>query len=156
MLSVQETAWSVQCVVMYRCVWLWCLHGARIRVSDMIPRQRLCSASATDVMFPAVHGDWRLLTVHFRTHPRGYTMHCRPTSSLRRLCHHFGETVEKPTNFIGFAGSLVASSTKYDRGPYVLPIFSLWPPCAADADIIFSSCGFFFFLLSFFLSFFPP
>jgi len=22
----------------------------------------------------------------------------------------------------------------------------LWPPCAADADIIFSSCGFFFFL----------
>jgi len=28
----------------------------------------------------------------------------------------------------------------------------LWPPCVADADIIFSSCGFFFFLL---LIFFP-
>jgi len=26
----------------------------------------------------------------------------------------------------------------------------LWPPCVADADIIFSSCGFFFFLSSFF------
>jgi len=28
----------------------------------------------------------------------------------------------------------------------------LWPPCVADADIIFSSCGFFFFLSSFFLA----
>jgi len=28
----------------------------------------------------------------------------------------------------------------------------LWPPCIADADIIFLSCGFFFYLL---LSFFP-
>ena len=28
----------------------------------------------------------------------------------------------------------------------------LWPPCVADADIIFSSCGFFFFLSSFFIS----
>jgi len=26
-------------------------------------------------------------------------------------------------------------------------IISLWPPCIADADIIFSSCGFFFFHL---------
>jgi len=31
----------------------------------------------------------------------------------------------------------------------------LWPPCVADADIIFSSCGFFFFLLSSFFFFFP-
>ena len=30
----------------------------------------------------------------------------------------------------------------------------LWPPCVADADIIFSSCGFFFFLLLLLLLFF--
>jgi len=30
------------------------------------------------------------------------------------------------------------------------PGFSLWPPCIADADIIFSSCGLFFFYLFFF------
>ena len=30
----------------------------------------------------------------------------------------------------------------------------LWPPCVADADIIFSSCGFFF--RSFFYLFFSP
>jgi len=28
----------------------------------------------------------------------------------------------------------------------------LWPPCVADADIIFSSCGFFYFSSSFFLT----
>jgi len=27
--------------------------------------------------------------------------------------------------------------------------FLLWPPCVADADIIFLPCGFFFFFLSF-------
>jgi len=31
----------------------------------------------------------------------------------------------------------------------------LWPPYGIGQPIIFSSCGFFFFLLSFFLSFFP-
>jgi len=30
------------------------------------------------------------------------------------------------------------------------PIFWLWPPCVADADIIFLSCGFFYVLSSFF------
>jgi len=30
-----------------------------------------------------------------------------------------------------------------------LHFYVLWPPCIADADIIFSSCGFFFFLLFF-------
>jgi len=33
----------------------------------------------------------------------------------------------------------------------MLFVNSLWPPCVADADIIFLPCGFFF-LLSFFLS----
>jgi len=32
---------------------------------------------------------------------------------------------------------------------------SLWPPCVADADIIFSSCGFFCLLLSSFFFYFP-
>jgi len=31
--------------------------------------------------------------------------------------------------------------------------FLLWPPCVADADIIFSSCGFFFLSSSFFLAY---
>jgi len=30
----------------------------------------------------------------------------------------------------------------------------LWPPCVAEADIIFLPCGFFFYLLSFFFLFF--
>jgi len=34
-------------------------------------------------------------------------------------------------------------------------VYLLWPPCIADADIIFLSCGFFFFLL-FFLAYSQP
>jgi len=30
--------------------------------------------------------------------------------------------------------------------------YCLWPPCVADADIIFLPCGFFYLLLSFFSS----
>ena len=30
---------------------------------------------------------------------------------------------------------------------FLLLLLSLWPPCVADADIIFSSCGLFFLLL---------
>jgi len=30
--------------------------------------------------------------------------------------------------------------------------YSLWPPCVADADIIFSSCDFFFLLSLFYIS----
>jgi len=31
-------------------------------------------------------------------------------------------------------------------------VILLWPPCVADADIVFSSCGFFYLLSSFFFS----
>jgi len=34
-------------------------------------------------------------------------------------------------------------------------VYLLWPPCIADADVIFLSCGFFFFLL-FFLAYSQP
>jgi len=38
---------------------------------------------------------------------------------------------------------------------YIFPVvssFFLWPPCVADADIMFLPCGFFVLLLSFFLA----
>jgi len=44
---------------------------------------------------------------------------------------------------------ILISSTPY-RLVIVLFLLFLWPPCAADANIIFYRCGFFFFL-----SFFP-
>jgi len=33
-----------------------------------------------------------------------------------------------------------------------ITVYLLWPPCVADADIIFLPCGFFYLLLSFFSS----
>jgi len=65
-----------------------------------------------------------------------------------------------------FGHSAPTSQTGQDNGPIALcePFYKrspkkysddrtfLWPPCVADADIIFLPCGFFFF---FFLFFFP-
>jgi len=90
-------------------------HGTRIRVSNMIPRQRLRSASATGVMFDVT---WRS-TLADRAFPdlptRFYNAVVRPLHFAVFVT--ISETVEKHTNSIGFADSLVASSTKYDRGP---------------------------------------
>jgi len=42
--------------------------------------------------------------------------------------------------------------SELDSGQSVLTSFtSLWPPCVADADIIFLPCGFFLFSIFFFI-----
>jgi len=43
---------------------------------------------------------------------------------------------------------IMAALCNYRAGHYIFALWflllsSLWPPCVADADIIFSSCGFF-------------
>jgi len=40
----------------------------------------------------------------------------------------------------------------WNRADHYIFILSLWTTCVADADIIFLSCGFFFYLLSFYSS----
>jgi len=57
---------------------------------------------------------------------------------------------------IAFSLSITRTSAEsfsvfYSNGKVHRPNL-LWPPCVADADIIFSSCGFFFFLLFLFFS----